>query len=70
MEQKEIDGICQKLGIASLPIADLQLPSEEELEKKFETTGCYAYDDEFEQAVAYNNFKNGYVLAMIEKRTK
>lgn len=68
MNQEEINEICKKLGVS--PILDMPIPSEMEFEEMFENCGCHAYDDDFEQAVAYNNFKAGYMISEIKRRIK
>lgn len=68
MSQEEINEICKKLGVA--PILDMSIPSEMEFEEMFKNYGCHTYDDGWEQVVAYNNFKLGYMLSEIKRRIK
>lgn len=66
MNQKIINEICKKLGIE--PIVDLPLPSEEEFEKMHNMFGWHTFDRSYHTEVAYNNFKQGYILSEIRKR--
>lgn len=69
MNQKRIEEICKKLGVA--PILDMPIPSEIEFKEMFENCGVnLLYDDDWEAAVAYNSFKLGYMLSEIKRRIK
>lgn len=68
MNQKEIRSLCERLGIE--PIPDIQIPSEKEFEKMFNSCGCHIYDDAWEKSIAYSNFKSGYMLCEIKKHIK